>query len=517
MTEFTPGLEQTFRAHKHELQQRVGTIEAAVAAIGCGELDAALRTRAEHDAHTLAGSLATFGLLRGSELAHELGDKFASGLPELALDLGPLSACVITLRTEIDAAYARLEGHAPSEPRDAPLFGSEAAGEPVVPPERSVLEADARRQLRGEMLENGLSRTEPAEFTSGRILVVDDDAAVRDAIVAILCDAGYDANGVGSAREARYELANNTIPLLLSDVSMPGETGLDLIRFALCEHPETATLLISGLEDPGIAQVALDFGAFGYLTKPVRRSAVVIGVMNALRRRDAEARERAARVHLEDILRLRTGALNAALECLEEAAAQSRVLQAETIHRWAQSAEHRDPGIARHLKRVGHYCAVLGQEFGLHAQSVELASVLHDVGKIAIPDSILLKAGPLTAEERLAVETHTSVGHDLLRGSCSGLLDLAAVIAKTHHEKFDGTGYPCGLSGTEIPLEGRIAAVADVFDGLTSDGMSGQAWSLDASVAWMTRERGRHFDPEVIDAFLSSMDEIRSVQSLMTF
>jgi len=143
--------------------------------------------------------------------------------------------------------------------------------------------------------------------------------------------------------------------------------------------------------------------------------------------------------------------------------------------------------------------------------------VLHDVGKIAVPDSILLKAGPLTAEERLAVETHTSVGHDLLRGSCSGLLDLAAVIAKTHHEKFDGTGYPCGLSGTEIPLEGRIAAVADVFDGLTSDGMSGQAWSLDASVAWMTRERGRHFDPEVIDAFLSSMDEIRSVQSLMTF
>jgi len=254
MTEFAPGLEQTFRAHKHELQQRVGTIEAAVAAIGCGELDAALRTRAEHDAHTLAGSLATFGLLRGSELAHELGDKFASGLPELSLDVGPLSACVITLRTEIDAAYARLEGLAPSEPRDAPLLGSEAAGEPVVPPERSVLEADARRQLRGEMLENGLSRTEPAEFTSGRILVVDDDAAVRDAIVAILCDAGYDANGVGSAREARYELANNTIPLLLlSDVSMPGETGLDLIRFALCEHPETATLLISGWDDPGIA------------------------------------------------------------------------------------------------------------------------------------------------------------------------------------------------------------------------------------------------------------------------
>ena len=178
---------------------------------------------------------------------------------------------------------------------------------------------------------------------------------------------------------------------------MPGETGLDLIRFALCEHPETATLLISALEDPGIAQVAMDFGAYGYLSKPVRRSAVLIGVMTALRRRDVEARERAARLNLEDNLRLRTSALTEALEQLEGAAAQGRVLQGETIHRWAQSAEYRDPGIGRHLKRVGHYCAVLGQKLGLHAESLELASVLHDVGKVAIPDSILLKAGPLTA------------------------------------------------------------------------------------------------------------------------
>jgi putative two-component system response regulator len=104
----------------------------------------------------------------------------------------------------------------------------------------------------------------------------------------------------------------------------------------------------------------------------------------------------------------------------------------------------------------------------------------------------------------------------MLRGSGSGLLDLAAVIAKTHHEKFDGSGYPCGLAGTDIPLEGRIVAVADVFDALTSDRVYRQAWSLETTIAWMTRERGRHFDPEVLDVFLDSMDEIRSVQSLLS-
>jgi putative two-component system response regulator len=299
-------------------------------------------------------------------------------------------------------------------------------------------------------------------------------------------------------------------------VSMPGETGLDLIRYALCEHPETATLLISALEDPGIAQVAMDFGAYGYLNKPVRRSAVLIAVMTALRRRDVEARERVARVTLEDNLRLRTSALTEAMTRLEGAAAQGRVLQGETIYRWAQSAEYRDPGIARHLKRVGHYCAVLGENLGLHGESLELASVLHDVGKVAVPDAILQKAGPLTADERLAIETHPSVGYEMLRGSSSGLLDLAAMIAKTHHEKFDGTGYPCALAGTDIPLEGRIAAVADVFDALTSDRGYRQAWSLETTVAWMERERGKHFDPDVLNAFLNSMDEIQSVQSLLS-
>ena len=506
MSDVSDGLGEIFRAHKDDFDQRVATVEGAVAAIASGTLHHALRASAERDAHKLAGSLGTFGLQRGTELARELETVLAPGRPPVDAAEGlHLAACIAALRGELEGELARLDGGECS----AAVTDVAPAGSRIV----DVGGHDEAARLCRDTFEPGLGATQPV---ARRILVVDDDAAVRDVLVGMLDAAGYEVNGVGSAREARHTLENEEIPLLLSDVSMPGESGLDLIRFALCEHPETATLLISALEDPGIAQVAMDFGAYGYLTKPVRRSAVLIGVMTALRRRDVEARERAARQSLEDNLRLRTSALTEALERLEGAAAQGRVLQAETIHRWALSAEYRDPGIGRHLKRVGHYCALLGEKFGLHAESLELASAMHDVGKIAVPDSVLLKAGPLTADERLVVETHPTVGYEMLCGSSSGLLDLAATIAKTHHEKFDGSGYPCGLSGTEIPLEGRIAAVADVFDALTSDRSYRLAWSHETTIAWMERERGKHFDPDVLSMFLDSMDEIQSVRSLLS-
>ncbi|HEV7883070.1 MAG TPA: HD domain-containing phosphohydrolase [Solirubrobacteraceae bacterium] len=374
------------------------------------------------------------------------------------------------------------------------------------------LQPDERSALR----EAGPAGAEPFAQAPGRILVVDDDATVRRLVADALAGAGYDVHDVASGWEARQALEHNTIALLLTEVSMPRETGLDLIRFTISEHPATATLLMSALEDPGIARAAIDLGAYGFLSKPVSRSAVLIGVMNALQRRDAEARERAERAELEHAVAVRTGALAEALARLEGAAEQGRRLQVETIERWAQAAEYREPGIARHVKRMSRYCGVLGRTLGLQLGSIELASVLHDVGKSRIPDSILLKPGPLTADERLAIETHADIGYEMLRDSGSSVLDLAAMIARTHHEKFDGSGYPRGLAGAEIPIEGRIAAVADVFDALTCDRAYRQAWSLESTVAWMTRERGKHFDPTVLDALLTSMDEIQTIRSELT-
>ncbi|MDX6677711.1 MAG: cyclic di-GMP phosphodiesterase [Solirubrobacteraceae bacterium] len=475
MSRLAASVRAIFEDNREDFLRRVATLEQAVAAIAAGNLNEPLRATAESDAHKLAGSLGTFGLPRGSAIASQLELWLAPDHEPGERDETHLARMVTELRREL---------------------------EPEIDPPAATFEA-------------GLASNGPLVPAAGRILVVDDDMPVREVLAAILSDAGYDVRHVASAKEARHALAHEEIALLLSDVSMPDETGLDLIRFALCEYPQTATLLISGLEDPGIAQVAMDFGAYGYLSKPVRRSAVLIGVMNALRRRDMEVRERDARANLEHVVAQRTGALSRALDELERANTRSGVLQAEAIHRWAQAAEYRDPGVGQHLRRMSAYCGSLAQRFELPAESIELASVLHDVGKVAISDSILLKPGPLTAAQRLQIEMHAEIGFGMLRGSCSEMLDLAALIAWTHHEKFDGSGYPRGLAGDDIPLEGRIAAVADVFDALTSDRVYRQAWSVDETLAEMASQRAKHFDPDVLDAFLSSIEDILAIRSAL--
>ncbi len=489
MTDLSDGLRAIFEKNRDEFQARLETLEEAVAAILAGSLDEALRASAESDAHKLVGALGTFGLPRGSELAGELELRFARRPSAVLADDAHLAKCVSALRGELDGHVVALAaGEDGAEDAGTGPTGTEPVAVPVAEPVAVAVPA-------------------------GRILVVDDDMSVRCALAGILSDAGYDVRDVGSAPEARHALEHDTIALLLSDVSMPGETGVDLIRYAFTEHPQTATLLISALEDPTLAKVAMDYGAYGFLSKPVRRTEVLIGVMNALRRREVEARVRAGRENLERIVRERTSALSQTLERLEASAGQGRMLQGESIHRWAQAAEHREQGIGGHLQRMSRTCALVGHRLGLHAESLALASMLHDVGKLTIPDAILLQPGPLSSDERRTVETHAEAGYEMLRGSRSSLLDLAAVIARTHHEKFDGSGYPHGLAGAEIPLAGRVAAVADVFDALTCDRVYRPAWAVEQAVTWLTEQRGSHFDPSVVDAFLSSMDEVLAILS----
>ena len=351
------------------------------------------------------------------------------------------------------------------------------------------------------------------EDEAGRILVVDDEPQVLRLIVRTLRHAGYEADGVGSAEEAHAALHSGDVDLLLADVNLPGQSGLDLVRYALAEHPGTATLLISGMDDPGIAQVGLEYGAYGYLTKPFSSNQVVIAVMNAFRRRTLEIRDRAHRLRLERAVEARTRELRETMGRLELASLHLQLARAETIHRLAQAAEFRDPDAGGHLDRMSSYCAVMAPRFSIDPESLKLASVLHDVGKIAIPDAILLKRGPLTDDERAEMERHAEIGHEMLQNSASEVLALAATIALTHHEKYDGTGYPQGLEGAEIPLEGRIAAVADVFDSLTSERVYRPAWSVEEAFEELHRQRGRHFDPLVLDAFFSLKDEILGVRA----
>jgi HD domain len=189
---------------------------------------------------------------------------------------------------------------------------------------------------------------------------------------------------------------------------------------------------------------------------------------------------------------------------LKRALSELEIAQAETVRRLSMAVEFRDEDTGAHIERIGRFSALLAERLHMErdfSERLSHAAPLHDVGKVAIPDAILLKPGPLTPQERAIVETHTEEGHRLLRGSSSSILELAATIALSHHEKWDGSGYPRGLVGETIPIEGRIVAIADVFDALTSDRVYRKAFSLDEAIAIMASERGKHFDPMLLDAF----------------
>jgi methanogenic corrinoid protein MtbC1 len=209
------------------------------------------------------------------------------------------------------------------------------------------------------------------------------------------------------------------------------------------------------------------------------------------------------RVALEEEIAGRSNDLQSALSDLE-------IAQAETVRRLSMAVEFRDEATGAHIERIGRFSTLLAQHLGMDPEFCEKighAAPLHDVGKVAIPDSILLKPGPLTPEERKIVETHTEEGHRLVRGSSSSILDMAATIALSHQEKWDGTGYPRGLAGEEIPIEGRIVAVADVFDALTTDRVYRKAFTVERAVAMMQEQRGTHFDPVLLDAFFEVLAE----------
>ena len=190
---------------------------------------------------------------------------------------------------------------------------------------------------------------------------------------------------------------------------------------------------------------------------------------------------------------------------LQRALSELEIAQAETVRRLSMAVEFRDEDTGAHIERIGRFSTLLAEQVGMEPDfcvTLSHAAPLHDVGKVAIPDAILLKPDKLTAEERAIVETHAEEGHRLLRGSSSSILDLAATIALSHHEKWDGSGYPRGVVGETIPIEGRIVAVADVFDALTSDRVYRKAFSVDEAVEIMLEQRGRHFDPVLLDAFM---------------
>jgi len=320
------------------------------------------------------------------------------------------------------------------------------------------------------------------------ILCIDDDPDVRRVIARVLDDGGHRCMTAGDVGEARRLLAENDYSVVLCDIGLPGESGLELLA-ELGHQATIATVMVTGRDDPDTADLALELGAYGYLTKPFAPNDLLINVSGAVRRRKLDE--------------ARSAQLERAYASIAASEAELRRAYAETVARLGRAMEYHDVETGAHVERVAASAHAIAIELGLAdvlAERLRLASPLHDIGKIAISEAILRKPGALSDAERVEMERHTDVGHALLASSGNELLELAATIAWTHHENWDGSGYPRGLAGEDIPLAGRIVAVADVYDALTTDRPYRPAWSEDAAYAYLDDERGTKFDPTIVDA-----------------
>lgn len=316
------------------------------------------------------------------------------------------------------------------------------------------------------------------------VLIVDDEPTNLHVLKKIL-EHDYRLAFATSGKKA-LQLAHAEPPeLILLDIMMPEMSGLEV-----CAEIKNTPLLasipvifVTALSDGANETDGLDAGAVDYITKPVNPSVVKARV----------------RVHLN------TNRL--------DAIHQSRLELVQTLGR---AAEYKDNETGQHVIRMSHYSKIIAKAVGFSERAADEllhAAPMHDVGKIGIPDAILLKPGKLTEDEWHVMRQHATMGAEIIGEHSSSLLKLARMIALTHHEKWDGTGYPNGLKGNEIPVEGRIVAIADVFDALTSERPYKKAWTIDAAVALIKEQAGRHFDPELVTVFEQCLDEILLVRA----
>lgn len=343
-----------------------------------------------------------------------------------------------------------------------------------------------------------------------RILVVDDEAINRRLMAGMLAPLGYEVDVACNGRDALEKARRVEPDVILLDVMMPEMDGFETAR---CLKNDEGTALIpvvmvtalSGLKD---RVAALEAGADDFLSKPVDPSEIGARVKSLVKVKRYHEHVRGYQKELEAEVARRTGELSRALGKVKEASL-------DTIYRLARAAEYRDDGTGFHIARVSRIAAAVARRMDLPSDQVETmlyAVPMHDVGKIAIPDSILLKPGKLSADERELMKQHTTRGAAILAGSDSELLKVAEQVAVSHHEKWDGSGYPGGLKGDAIPQAGRITAVADVFDALISRRPYKEPFALGAAFGILKENRGTHFDPRVLDAFFASEDEILAIR-----
>ncbi len=343
--------------------------------------------------------------------------------------------------------------------------------------------------------------TAPAAHPGSRIVVVDDEQANLDLLDRVLARQGY--RHVVLTTDPRWLLhhLDDLAPdLIVLDLHMPDMDGFEVLRRLGTAVPAAdfvPQLVVTADSTVTTRRTALALGAHDFLTKPIDVTETALRVANLLATRMLHVRLREQNQHLEEQVHTRTQQLQLAHTGL--------------VQRLALVGEYRDDVTSEHAVRVGVAAHRLGTALGLSAAEARLvgeAAPLHDIGKVGIPDAILLKRGPLTPAEFETIKGHAAAGAHILAGGESELLRLAEQVALTHHERWDGTGYPQGLVGDAIPLAGRLVAIVDVFDALTSERPYKRAWTLDRAASHLHADRARHFDPELLDVFLSGLGDV---------
>lgn len=342
------------------------------------------------------------------------------------------------------------------------------------------------------------------DIHAANILIVDDNPANVALLEAVLEEEEY--TNVFSTTDPFQVLPlyrDHQFDLILLDIRMPGMTGIEILKKlrTITSDEFLPVIVLTAQTDPETRQRALEAGAKDFLTKPFENWEVLLRIKNTLETRLFYTRQ----VLRVDMLE------NAVLKRTREI----RASQFEIVQRLGAAGELRDNETGAHVKRMSHMCELLAAKRGMGAEFSELllyASTMHDVGKIGIPDSILLKPGKLSAEEWKVMQQHPVIGARIIGNYDSKMINLARDTALYHHEKWDGTGYPHGISGDAIPVAARIAAISDVFDALTSERPYKAAWPVDKAVAVLQEESGCHFEPIMVDLFIENLEEIIAIK-----
>ena len=338
------------------------------------------------------------------------------------------------------------------------------------------------------------------------VIIVDDQSTGRKILEQIIKDISpsLDVEVFTSPLAALERIRLRTPDLVITDYKMPVMDGVQFIReiraISVCR--DVPVVVVTVVEDRKVRYQALDAGATDFLIRPIDQYECKVRCKNLL------------------TLRQQQQIISSRAKWLEEQVAigtrEIQIRERETLLRLAKAGEYRDEGTGNHVLRIARYSRLIAEVLGLSSRDcddIELASPMHDIGKIGIPDKILLREGPLDEREMEIIRQHTVIGHDILSDSPSRYINLGAEIALTHHEKYDGTGYPYGLAGEDISIFGRIVAVVDVFDALTSTRPYKEAWSFDEAANYIREASGTHMDPRIVDAFSDNIDRIRTIHN----